>query len=160
MGPTCGRGFLAGSVYYVPLETGAIAGVDLKTGRLLAKSPVRGDFELGNLVAVKGRIISQSVHEIVALNSLDSIQQELKQNLVAGNRPETLVDRGELRLQLGEEAAGLADLRNALETIPTELRQPLGCFGTRGGADCSASCCDACSCIAEAVPDGGTAIAV
>lgn len=124
VGSTCGRGYQAGEIYYLPLQSGEIASIELKTGRLLARSAIRGDFELGNLVAVQGRVVSQSVHEIVALRSLSEVERRLQSELTGQANPEAMIDSGELQLQLGNEQAGLAALRKALEIIPAGLQQP------------------------------------
>jgi hypothetical protein len=68
---------------------------------------------LGNLIAVGGRLLSQSTESVVAFRPLHELENELRTAL-ASNDPAAIALRGEDRLHRGEIDAGLADLRVAI----------------------------------------------
>jgi len=111
-----GRGVRVDSSYFVPTTTGEIATVDLRTGRVLARSKLAGGRLPGNLVAGSGAIVSQSATEITGFSSLAVIEQQIADKLRSNPQDaQALALRGELRLHRGEEATGLADLRESLK---------------------------------------------
>ncbi|VAX41050.1 hypothetical protein MNBD_PLANCTO02-2199, partial [hydrothermal vent metagenome] len=112
-----GRGYQTGGLYHVPLSTGAIATIDLKTGRLLIKSESRNGIVPGNLVAAQGVIVSQSATELSAYRPLSDLNKEVDKQLAANKQDSfALSTRGELRLHHGEVKAGITDLKNAVKT--------------------------------------------
>jgi len=113
-GVPSGRGYQSGGFYYLPLQSGQIVGIDLKNGRELVRSDSRSDHIPGNLVALRGMLFSQTVDRLVAYRPLPAVETEIAARLA--NQPDdplVLVDRGELRLQQGDEHGGLQDLRSA-----------------------------------------------
>ena len=110
-----GRGVRVGSRYFLPLANGEIATVDLRSGRILARSKLSSGRVPGNLVAGAGAIVSQSAGDLVGFARLGDIETQITDELKADpQQPVALALRGELRLHQGEEAAGLADLRESL----------------------------------------------
>lgn len=114
-----GRGVRSGMSYLLPLATGEIATIDLRSGRLLARSKLAGGRVPGNLAAGGGAIVSLGAGEVTAFSKLADIEKQIAQRLAGDpHDPQALALRGELRLHRGEEAAGLADLRDSLKSKP------------------------------------------
>ena len=113
-----GRGYQSAGHYYLPLKSGEIMGIQLENGRVLARSASRLGNIPGNLVASHGSLFSQDVERLVAYRPLAAVEQQIAQRLAQNpEAPQGLVDRGELRLQQGEEQAGLNDLRSAWKQL-------------------------------------------
>ena len=116
---TTGRGVRDGMSYYVPTSTGEIATLDLRTGKIIARSKLTGNLIPGNLAAGGGAIVSQSASEVVGFSPLPAIEKQIADQLRADpNDSHALALRGELRLHRGDEAAGLTDLRESLKRRP------------------------------------------
>jgi len=114
-----GRGVRVGRRYFLPLANGEIATVDLRTGRILARSKLSEGRVPGNLIAGAGAIVSQSAGELIGFARLGDIETQIDGELKADpQQPAALALRGELRLHRGEEADGLADLRESLRRHP------------------------------------------
>lgn len=114
-----GRGVRVGSRYFLPLATGEIATVDLRSGQILARSKLSEGRVPGNLIAGGGAIVSQSATELTGFARLGDIERQIADELKADARqPLALALRGELKLHRGEEADGLADLRDSLSLRP------------------------------------------
>ena len=110
-----GRGVRVGSRYFLPLANGEIATVDLRSGRILARSKLSEGRVPGNLIAGAGAIVSQSAGELISFARLGDIETQIADELKTDpQQPHALALRGELRLHRGEEADGLADLRESL----------------------------------------------
>jgi len=114
-----GRGFRHGRWFVLPLARGEAATIDLESGRMVARARLPEGCERGNFIAAEGRIVSQTVDGVQSFRSLADLNSDVERQLAAnpGNAGALLM-RGELRLHLGEEAAGLADLRGAVESDP------------------------------------------
>ena len=111
----CGRGVRQGNRYCLPLQGSRIATIDLKHGRLLAETPTRTGEPLGNLVAVNGRLLTQTVASVRGFRSLGEIETQLAADFAADpDDPAALAIRGEMRLHAGQSSEGLDDLRASL----------------------------------------------
>ncbi len=116
-----GRGFIAEGRLHLPLSTGEVGTVDLKHGRLIARTPTPGGQTLGNLVSAGGRVLFQSVDAIGAFSPWDQMLAEIHNHLKANPHDgQALALRGILRLHRGEDAQAVADLRQAWKLKPTE----------------------------------------
>lgn len=121
-----GRGVRCGSRYLIPLSTGEIATLDLKTGQLVARSKSRDGAVPGNLIAVRGAIVSQTVDSVTALDGLENVEAQIAQALEQdANDAVAMALRGELRLHRGQEAEALADLRKSVEADPKSPARPI-----------------------------------
>ncbi|MEO1994682.1 MAG: hypothetical protein ABGZ17_05345, partial [Planctomycetaceae bacterium] len=118
-----GRGYQSEGFYYLPLQSGEIIGIQLQNGRVLARSASRLGQTPGNLVAFKGALFSQNVQRLVAFRPLPVVRRLIDDRVAKQpNAPGVLVDRGELRLQQGDEQRGLQDLRSAWKQLQTAQR--------------------------------------
>jgi hypothetical protein len=107
---------LIDGVLHLPLITGEIASIETHSGRLLARTELSQQELLGNLIAADGRLVSQSATHIASFPALRQRQQAIAAALEKNpNDNRALEQRGELRLQLGDRAGGLADLRRAMK---------------------------------------------
>jgi outer membrane protein assembly factor BamB/tetratricopeptide (TPR) repeat protein len=114
-----GRGVRVGSAYYMPSTSGEIATIDLRNGMVLARSKLARGSIPGNLVAGGGAVVSQNSEELVGFSRLEEIERRIADELRQDpQHPAALALRGELRLQRGDEAEGLADLRESLKRQP------------------------------------------
>ncbi|MCH8828081.1 MAG: PQQ-binding-like beta-propeller repeat protein, partial [Planctomycetes bacterium] len=121
-----GRGFQTDGYYHLPLSTGEIATLHLDSGRVVARSKTRSGEVLGNLVSVKGDIVSQSILKLVGFKPFHELQRKIKANLEKNpNSPEALAIRGEMRMHAGDETGGLADLRRSIAIKPTPRARSL-----------------------------------
>uniref|UniRef100_A0A7C4QR54 Pyrrolo-quinoline quinone repeat domain-containing protein n=1 Tax=Schlesneria paludicola TaxID=360056 RepID=A0A7C4QR54_9PLAN len=111
-----GRGLLLNDRYLLPLSTGEIATLDLRDGRILARTRLESDQMPGNLAAGQSALVSQSWRDLVGFPAEADVEAEIAARLTNDPRdPLALSRRGELRLHRGDTEAGLADLRQALE---------------------------------------------
>jgi len=123
LGVPSGQGAASGKVYYLPLkasrETAApgVAAIDVDSGKVLAFAQSRGGEVPGNLTFFGGVVISQTA---TALTAYPQLKTRLKhvEDLLAGDphNPRGLMERGTLRLDRGDLAEALADLRAASES--------------------------------------------
>lgn len=110
-----GRGFRHGRFYVLPLASGGIVTIDLDRARIAASSQIDFPEGPGNLVASDGRVACQTATGIRVFPALDELRQASEGSLVANpDDAAALALRGEVRLHLGDENAGLEDLRTAL----------------------------------------------
>ena len=114
-----GRGVRIGDKYLLPLSTGEIASIDLKTGRLLGRSLLPDGQMPGNLAAAGGTLVSYGTHELIGFRSLDDLQQQIARPLQENSvDAESLALRGELKLHQGEPEAAIQDLRKSIQQRP------------------------------------------
>jgi tetratricopeptide (TPR) repeat protein len=121
-GLPAGLGAGSGDVYYLPLQSGAICAVDVKQGRVAGTAETHGAEGRpvpGNLLFHEGILVSQGVLTVAAYPELRRRLDEVERVLANNPRdPAALTERGELRLDSGEVAAAVADLRAALKAPP------------------------------------------
>ncbi|MBT6153826.1 MAG: PQQ-binding-like beta-propeller repeat protein [Planctomycetaceae bacterium] len=121
-----GRGIRDGHHYRLPLSTGEIVSIDLKSGRIVARSQSRKGEVFGNLAAADGVIVSQSIDKLVGFKSLDELRRQTDGVLAKNpNDADALALRGEMRLHEGNERQGLADLRKSIAAKPTPRSRTL-----------------------------------
>ncbi len=125
---TNGYGFLAGNRYWVPLDDGSIAAVNLDSGQMAEHWKGRQSHPLGNLVCVGGIILSQTPDGLTAYPQLKVLQEQVAQRLAANPTDyRALVDQGEIFLQQGRLGEAVASFRKAAAEDPTpRSRQLLG----------------------------------
>lgn len=116
-----GRGFFSEGRYHLPLSTGEMATIDLEKGRLVARTKLPGNQQVGNLVSAGGRVVFQSLNTIGAFQSWNELHTNLQQQLKSDpDHAVAMALRGRLRLHQGEETGALADLQKAYAANPTE----------------------------------------
>ena len=121
-GSPSGRGILTANRFFLPLDTPEVLEIDLADGRIVSRSAARGNAVPGNLVAYRGEVISQGgdsldvFHQSTALES--RIETALKTNL---QDAWALLWRGQLDLDQGRIASGIAAVREAHALQPTRV---------------------------------------
>ncbi len=114
-----GRGYRSGDFYHLPLVKGRLATIYLPEGRLQAISSIDEDFQ-GNLVAVGNRVFCQTVDRIVGFQDQTRMREQINQALKANpNDLDARLQRGRLRLHLGDEAGAVEDFRHVLASNPS-----------------------------------------
>lgn len=114
-----GIGFLSGGQYYVPLSSGEVLAVELKNGSLARTYRSRRGAVPGNLVACRGRILSQKPDGLEAFYQLDALRASVAQRLKSQPEdPEVLALRGEILWDEGKLDEALEALRKAYRGDP------------------------------------------
>lgn len=115
-----GRGILTSKYVLLPLVTGEIVSLDIKSGRTLSRSRVYERESLGNLIPGPGIVLSQTPETLQVFRTYDAISSEVARRLAQNPEdPEALAQRGSFRLSQGDTANGQADLRLSLKLKPT-----------------------------------------
>lgn len=118
-----GRGYLGESQYYLPLSSAEVAAIDVRDGRVTLRVRSFENRVPGNLVGVRGTIVSQGVDFVEAYRQLDSLETEVAAALAANpDDPWALATRGEIRLGQGKFGEAFADLRQVLAVRPDDVR--------------------------------------
>ncbi|MBA3312647.1 MAG: PQQ-binding-like beta-propeller repeat protein [Planctomycetota bacterium] len=109
-----GRGVQSGDLYHLPLASGEIATIRLSNHQELVRSPVGSGIKPGNLIAVGGRLISQSTDAIVGFRRRDDLEAAFQTTEDAASA--MLALRGADELHRGNTEAGLELLQRALRS--------------------------------------------
>ncbi len=116
-----GRGFFGNGKFHLPLSTGEIATLDLKTGRQLARTKLPGGPDLGNMISAGGRVVFQSTTSVGAFKPWGQLQKEMQQTFQKNpDDAQALALRGLLAFHRGEEAKAIADLQKSWVIQPRE----------------------------------------
>jgi outer membrane protein assembly factor BamB len=123
--PASGRGVRMGSRYVLPLSTGEVLTIDVRTGAPLARSPLASGEPAGNMAAAGGMLVTQTASEFRAFRLASDVKRDIEQRLAAdSNDPIALAMRGELKLHQGDIAGGEKDLRS-IQDPPARVRHVL-----------------------------------
>ncbi len=109
-----GRGFYAGSRYFLPLRSAEAAVVDLDAGKIVQISKSREGRAPGNLVYSQGKVISQGVDGLEVYYQAEALRAEVSRRLAVN--PEdafALSLQGQMLLDEGKLAAAAANFRRA-----------------------------------------------
>lgn len=121
-----GRGFLSEDRYYLPLSGGEVLAIDVAAGKIIDRSRSRAGNVPGNLIAYRGRIISQTAEALEVYYELDALKQQVAEMLEKNpHDADALARRGALALHDGETAAAIDDLSKAYELAPAERTRDL-----------------------------------
>lgn len=116
-----GRGFIVGDRLHLPLSTAEVATIDLRDGRVVARTQSAGKDVPGNLVGLRGTVVSQGADFVEAFQQLETLDAEVGVALAADPADaNALALRGQMRLQRGELAGAYADLERALTLKPDD----------------------------------------
>lgn len=117
-----GRGLVVADRMFLPLDTPEVVELELATGRIVGRSPGRGGAVPGNLVAYRGEVLSQGVDSLDVFHQMAPLEARIETALKDVPNPAddawSLMWLGQLRLDRGEVASGLADLRAAEAAAP------------------------------------------
>jgi len=107
------------ALYHVPLSSAEVMAIDLDTGRSAGLFRSRQGNVPGNLVACRGRIISQDATGLEAFDQLEALREEIDQRLAAASDDtEALCLRGEILWNEGKLEDAIESLRRSLELQP------------------------------------------
>ncbi len=111
-----GRGFVTGDYLHLPLVTAEVATISLRDGRVLARARSLSGNVPGNLVSVRGAVVSLGADFVEVYRQLDALESEIAEALAKNPADaQALALRGEIQLQRGKVAEAYADLKRALE---------------------------------------------
>jgi outer membrane protein assembly factor BamB len=114
-----GRGLLLADRYLLPQLNGQVAIIVLETGVARMQVRLPGGRMPGHLVAGQGALVSQSPGELLAYRPLPEIERQVATALIdQPEDPAALALQGELLLYHGDDEAGRAALRQAVERDP------------------------------------------
>jgi outer membrane protein assembly factor BamB/TolA-binding protein len=111
-----GRGITTPTHLVLPLVSGQVVSIELKTGnKFYSRVRSAAQEPLGNLVPSPGLILSQTPTELTAFRTLEAAYPEALARLTANPRDAAaLAQRGEYRLSISQTAAGQDDLRESV----------------------------------------------
>ncbi|MBN2021443.1 MAG: PQQ-binding-like beta-propeller repeat protein [Pirellulales bacterium] len=110
-----GQGFASGEYYYLPTTAGAVLAIDLAQGRIARSVAARDGAVPGNLIAHRGKILSQGLSRLDAFHQSDVLKQSVDRTLAQSpDDAKALAWRGELLLDAGDRAGAVAALRRSL----------------------------------------------
>jgi outer membrane protein assembly factor BamB/tetratricopeptide (TPR) repeat protein len=111
-----GTGFLSEGLYHVPLNSGEVLAIDVKSGTAARTYRSRRGAVPGNLVCCRGRIVSQGAGAVELFYQLETLRKAVEERLADHpNDPEALAQRGEILWDEGKLDEALAALRRAYE---------------------------------------------
>ncbi|MCE9630270.1 MAG: PQQ-binding-like beta-propeller repeat protein [Planctomycetia bacterium] len=120
-----GRGILTATSYFLPLDSPEVVEVAIADGSVVSRRAARGAVAPGNLVAYRGEIISHGVDAIEVYHQADPLESRIE--TAFRDRPDDAWAsywKGQLQLDGGDVAAGLARLRQSAGSAA--LRMPPG----------------------------------
>jgi outer membrane protein assembly factor BamB/tetratricopeptide (TPR) repeat protein len=122
-----GYGYRSGDVYFLPMNTGEIAEIDLMERRLKRVHRWASAVRLGNLVAADGRILSQSAGSLELFFDRRWLRRELQQRLAQTPQdPQGLYWIGQMHLQDGQFDQAIACFERLWQIRQTrEVRESL-----------------------------------
>lgn len=121
-----GRGLLAGDLYYVPLDSGEIAAIDLVEGKLAGRYRMRQGGSPGNLLCYQGYLISHGIDGLSVLHQRGTALAEMERRAALDpDDPEALVLRGEVLRAEGRHAEAVAAFREAYRRRGDNRRRDL-----------------------------------
>jgi len=107
------------ALYHVPLSSAEVMAVDLDTGRPAGLFRSRQGNVPGNLIACRGRIISQDATGLEAFDQLEALREEVDRRLAAASDDaEALSLRGEMLWNEGKLEDAAESLRRSLQFQP------------------------------------------
>ncbi|MBN1588712.1 MAG: PQQ-binding-like beta-propeller repeat protein [Pirellulales bacterium] len=114
-----GRGFQAGRLYYLPLNSAKVLVVDLEAGKIDQTLVSRSGTVAGNLVCCRDKIISQSIQGVTAFHQLDALRDQIAQRLADNaDDPKALRLKGEVLLNAGRRGEAIDCFRRAYRAAP------------------------------------------
>jgi len=112
-----GTGFVSGGLYYVPLSSGEVIAVDVKSGRVVGRSKSRQQSAPGNLVCHEGRILSQDATGLEAFDQLTALKTQVDGRLTAASDDaESLCLKGEILWAEGKLDEAIGCFRRSLKS--------------------------------------------
>ena len=109
-----GRGLLTGTRLFLPVDAPAVVEIDLADGRLAGQHAVRGGGVPGNLIAVRGEVISRGIDFLDMFHQTGELESKVETaSHDATRRPWADYWGGQLDLAAGEVGAALERIRTA-----------------------------------------------
>jgi outer membrane protein assembly factor BamB/tetratricopeptide (TPR) repeat protein len=121
-GSPSGRGILTPQRLFLPLATPEVLEIDLADGRFVSRASARGHSVPGNLLAYRGEVISQGADSLEVFHQSAALESRIETALKANARDAwATLWRGQLALDRGDIAAGIAAVREAHALQPQRV---------------------------------------
>lgn len=121
-GSPSGRGIVTAERLLLPLDTPEVLEIDLADGRILGRAAARGGAVPGNLLAYRGEIVSQAADSLDVFHQTAALESRIDTALETSPQDAWgLVWRGQLDLERGDVAAGIAKVRAAHRLEPARV---------------------------------------
>lgn len=118
-----GRGFMSANLYHLPLTTAEVATIDMTNGRIVSRTQSRDGRVPGNLVGLRGAILSQGVDGVDCFREMQTLETELAATLEKNpSDASALALRAEIFLQRGKTGEAYADLQRVLQLKSDDAR--------------------------------------
>jgi|GEM_PF-6376942 len=109
-----GYGFATREAFFLPLSSSRIARIDLKTGELTFPARSRNKDVLGNLLALNGRVFSQTFTTLTRYDGIGIVEKEAKDFLAKDpQHPAGHLRKGELLLSKDQLDAAIDEFEQA-----------------------------------------------
>jgi outer membrane protein assembly factor BamB len=109
-----GRGLLTGTRLFLPVDPAGVVEIAVADGRILGQHAVRGGSVPGNLIAVRGEVISRGIDFLEVFHQTAELESKVETAL-RDDRQRPWADswRGQLDLTAGDVTAALPRLRSS-----------------------------------------------
>ena len=115
-----GRGLLTGTRLFLPVEPAGIVELGVADGRILGQHAVRGGSVPGNLIAVRGEVISRGIDFLEVFHQTAELESKVETALRDDRqRPWADAWRGQLDLTAGDVMAALTRIRSSAAAART-----------------------------------------
>ena len=116
-----GRGIVTAERLFLPLDTPEVIEVDLRSGLIAGRSAARGGAVAGNLLAYRGEVVSQGVESLDVFHQTDSLKERIETAKRVAPDAWGLFWLGQMELDRGDVANGLAHIRAAHAADPASV---------------------------------------
>lgn len=116
-----GQGYLSEGRYHLPLSSGAVLTIDVAGGTQVALTAGESGTRLGNLICVRGSVISQSPLVMDKFEQLDVLQKRAEAALAANaNDARAMRELAELKRVAGKAPEAIGLLKRAHTLTPND----------------------------------------
>ncbi len=115
-----GVGVRFGKEYMIPMSDQSVLVVDLEAARVLRSWKSLDETKIGNLVAIGGRVFSQSATEVSCFHQFDTLRNWAEKTLQSDpDNPDATLQLGRLAYARGNRDEAIELFRKSFETKPT-----------------------------------------
>jgi outer membrane protein assembly factor BamB len=117
-----GTGFLSKGVYYLPLTSAEVVGVNVAEGKIISRTEARDGMPLGNLICHRGAVISQNGEFLDCFDQIEVLRKRSEEQLANNpNDVPSLRTLGEIAYNEGRLSEAITLLTRAYQAAEDEL---------------------------------------